>query len=294
MTVRASKPKHVVEIARDQPLHWVGDGFPVRSVLSYQASPEAVSPFLLLDYAAPHGFSPAARPRGVGEHPHRGFETVTVAYQGELAHRDSSGATGSLGPGDVQWMTAGSGILHEERHGRDFTRRGGTLEMVQFWVNLPSRHKMAPPAYQDIRAEQIPTVELPGAAGTARVIAGQLLGVEGPARTFSPVNVYDLRLSRSIALEVPEGHTAVLLVRDGSLRVKDLEQAHALGPAELALWSQEGNALELDVVAESKALLLTGEPLGEPVVGHGPFVMNTAQEIRRAFMDFQAGRLVQR
>jgi len=290
MSTRAAGAKRVVHVVRDAPLHWVGDGFPVRSLLSYGPAPRAVSPFLLLDYAAPRAFGPSERQRGVGEHPHRGFETVTIAYQGELEHRDSSGAVGALGPGDVQWMTAGAGILHEERHGRAFARAGGTLEMVQFWVNLPARHKSAPPSYQDLRAAQIPTVELPGGAGSARVVAGALGGARGPARTFTPIHVWDLRLEagRRADLEVPAGHTAVLLVRRGAVRLNGVEP---LGPAELALLDQPGDGLALEAEAEAAALLLTGEPLDEPVVGRGPFVMNTAAEVERAFADFSAGRL---
>ncbi len=282
--------KTVVDIVRDQPTHWVGDGFPVRSLLSYRPSPEAVSPFLLLDYAAPHRFSPGSHQRGVGQHPHRGFETVTIAYQGELEHRDSSGATGKLGPGDVQWMTAGSGILHEERHSRAFTQKGGTLQMVQFWVNLPKRDKMSAPRYQDLKAEQIPSVDLAGGGGRARVIAGELHGMKGPAKTFSPINVFDVRLHQSTTLELPEGHMVALLVLSGSLRVG----GETVGPVQLALLSHKGTSVALEVTGETSVLLLSGAPLGEPVAGHGPFVMNTKQELLEAFADFQAGRLDKR
>jgi redox-sensitive bicupin YhaK (pirin superfamily) len=202
--------------------HWVGDGFPVRSMFSHDSHGDHVSPFLLLDFAGPADFPPAERPRGVGEHPHRGFETVTIVYQGELEHRDSTGSGGRIGPGDVQWMTAASGVLHEEFHSRDFTRKGGTLEMVQLWVNLPAKDKNAPAAYQTLLNEDIPQVALPGAAGAIRVIAGDYAGHRGPARTFTPINVWDLRLQRDDAVELPlpEGHTALLVVLRGTVMVR--------------------------------------------------------------------------
>lgn len=285
--------KRVLQVRRGVPPHWVGDGFHVRTLLSYDEAPEAVSPFLLLDHAAPREFAPASRPRGVGEHPHRGFETVTIAYQGEVEHRDSTGATGRIGAGDVQWMTAGAGVVHEEHHGAEFTRTGGTFEMVQLWVNLPARLKMTAPRYRALRASEIPTVTLPGDAGTARVIAGNLLGAVGPAPTSSPVGVQDLRLrgGRAVDLDLPEGHTAIVLVLRGRVRLNGTDE---LASDELAVLAQQGDALRLEVLEDTTALLLTGEPLGEPVVGYGPFVMNTADEIRQAFADFQAGRLGRR
>jgi len=290
MRTQPTKAKRVQRVVRDQPAHWVGDGFRVRGLLSYRDSPEEVSPFLLMDYAAPHAFGPSQHQRGVGTHPHRGFETVTIAYQGSVEHKDSTGAVGKIGPGDVQWMTAGAGILHEERHGREFARAGGTFEMVQFWVNLPREHKLSAPGYQALEAERIPLVELPGGGGSVRVIAGELAGKKGPARTFTPINAWDLELGggRTTTLELPEGHTAVLLLRRGALSVG----GSRLAPAELARLSLEGEALELEVHEDSSALLLTGVPLGEPVVGHGPFVMNTEEEIRTAIRDLQAGTFI--
>jgi redox-sensitive bicupin YhaK (pirin superfamily) len=173
--------KQVLSILRKPPVHWVGDGFPVRTVFSFDTLGYRISPFLLLDYAGPAKFAPADKPRGVDEHPHRGFETVTIVYQGELEHRDSAGNRGRISPGDVQWMTAASGVVHEEKHSPEFTRRGGTLEMAQLWLNLPSRFKMGPPAYQTILDRDIPSVELPNDAGRVRVIAGEFGGVKGPA-----------------------------------------------------------------------------------------------------------------
>ena len=201
--------------------HWVGDGFPVRSILSHATHGRPASPFLLLDHAGPAEFAPAARRRGVGVHPHRGFETVTVVYQGEVAHRDSTGKGGLIGPGDVQWMTAASGILHEEFHSEAFTRTGGTLEMVQLWVNLPARHKNAEPGYQTLLDRDIPAVELPEGTGRLRVIAGEYRSHRGPARTFTPINIWDLALRRDGAttLALPEGHTLALVVLRGTVLV---------------------------------------------------------------------------
>jgi len=176
--------------------HWVGDGFPVRSLFSYHTHAKQLSPFLLLDYAGPAEFAPSNHKRGVGQHPHRGFETVTIVYKGEVSHHDSTGQGGTIGPGDVQWMTAGSGILHEEYHSDAFARSGGTLEMVQLWVNLPAKDKRAPAGYQAITDQQIPVVALPDAAGMVRVIAGEKDGATGPARTFTPMNVWDMRLNQ--------------------------------------------------------------------------------------------------
>jgi redox-sensitive bicupin YhaK (pirin superfamily) len=272
--------------------HWVGDGFPVRSLFDYQGLGRQLSPFLLLDYAAPTEFTPAERPRGVGQHPHRGFETVTIVYEGEVAHRDSTGQGGVIGPGDVQWMTAGAGILHEEFHSQAFTRRGGRMQMVQLWVNLPARDKMTAPGYQAIVDAQIPRIRWADGAGEARVIAGQFEGVTGPARTFSPLQVVDLtvRDGQQVRLGAPEGWNTALVVLSGEAR---LQGEHVADPAQLAVLSQQGEGLQLQAQGEVRALLLSGQPLNEPIVGHGPFVMNTPQEIRQAIVDFNAGRFGQ-
>ena len=281
-------PRKVSEVRRAPALHWVGDGFPVRSIFSYDGDARALSPFLLLDYAAPATFKPSDVPKGVGEHPHRGFETVTIAYQGEIEHRDSGGNRGRIGPGDVQWMTAASGVVHEEKHGREFTKQGGTLEMVQLWVNLPARFKMSKPAYQDLLAKQIPVVDVPG--GSVRVIAGEFQGVKGPARTFTPVNLWDLRLQAGAVLgaSMSDGHTAALLNMRGAAK---LGGATSLNEGELAIFERQGGAIAIEAVKESSLLLLSGEPIDEPVVGYGPFVMNTEAEIRQAVVDYQAGRM---
>jgi quercetin 2,3-dioxygenase len=271
--------------------HWVGDGFPVRSLFSYQTLGAHVSPFLLLDYAGPHAFAPTAERRGVGEHPHRGFETVTIVYEGEVEHRDSAGNGGVIGPGDVQWMTAAGGIIHEEYHSPTFAESGGTFRMVQLWVNLPAKDKMSPAAYQGILNSDIPVVMLPGGAGEARVIAGPFSGVTGPAHTFTPINVWDLSLKpgADLRLALPNGHTSMIVVLTGRVTVDDTQEA---GEAEVVLLGREGDEIFVHADADAKFLILTGEPIDEPIVGYGPFVMNTEEEIRRAAEDFERGRFV--
>jgi redox-sensitive bicupin YhaK (pirin superfamily) len=280
--------KQIHRIVRDVPPHWVGDGFPVRSLFSYNDGSE-FDPFLLFDYAEPYEFAPAQAVRGVGEHPHRGFETVTIVYQGELEHRDSSGSHGSIGPGDVQWMTAASGVVHEEFHSERFSKAGGMFQVAQLWVNLPAKDKMSPPRYQAITDADIPHAELPNGAGTARVVAGELLGVRGPAKTFTPVNVWDVQLhaQADVELRLPEGHTAIAVVQAGSVTVSE----RPVNSVALVLFEQDGDRIQLQAQSDSRLLILTGQPIGEPVVGQGPFVMNTREEIRQAIVDYQAGRM---
>jgi len=272
--------------------HWVGDGFPVRSLFSYHSHGKEISPFLLLDYAGPAHFDPADRPRGVGEHPHRGFETVTIVYDGEVEHRDSTGAGGKIGPGDVQWMTAASGILHQEFHSAEYTRTGGPFEMVQLWVNLPAADKMAAPRYQTLLNQNIPGVALPGGAGKVRVIAGEFHGHRGPAQTHTPVNVWDVHLNpgQTSRFELPEGHTLAVVVLHGTAQINGGQIARE---AQLALLDRAGTSLALEANNEARLLLLGGEPIDEPIVGHGPFVMNTVDEIQQAFRDFHGGRFGQ-
>ena len=272
--------------------HWVGDGFPVRSLFSYNTLGQHISPFLLLDYAGPHDFAPTGERRGVGQHPHRGFETVTIVYDGEVEHRDSAGNGGVIGPGDVQWMTAAGGILHEEYHSPAFAKTGGRFRMVQLWVNLPARDKMAPGGYQAITNADIPTVDLPNGAGTARVIAGDLLGAHGPARTFTPINVWDVRVKAGadLTLDLPEGHVAMIVGLGGHVTVAGDQ---AVGEAEMLLLSREGDTMSLRADGDATLLVLTGEPIDEPIVGYGPFVMNSEEEIRQAIDDFNSGRFAQ-
>jgi redox-sensitive bicupin YhaK (pirin superfamily) len=281
--------KTILGVHSNSQAHWVGDGFPVRTLFSYQQFARQLSPFLMLDYAGPHAFAAAGEHRGVGQHPHRGFETVTIVYQGELEHRDSTGSGGRIGPGDVQWMTAGSGILHEEFHSDAFTREGGTLEMVQLWVNLPARDKMTPPGYQTVLDGDIPAVPLPNGAGQVRVIAGDYLGHRGPARTFTPIDVWDVRLDQGAAVELPlaEGRTSALVVLRGTVLVNGQVSAHE---AQMIVLDRAGAGVKLEAQDDAVLLVLSGEPIDEPVVGYGPFVMNDASEIRQAMDDFQGGR----
>lgn len=268
--------------------HWVGDGFPVRSLFGYDSHGKHLSPFLLLDYAGPAQFEPADRPRGVGQHPHRGFETVTIVYQGEVDHRDSTGAGGHIGPGDVQWMTAAGGIVHEEFHSDAFTRQGGALEMVQLWVNLPARDKMSAPGYQTLLNREIPSVALPDEAGLVRVIAGEFDGQRGPAHTHTPMNVWDVRLHQQgiATFDVPEGHTSALVVLHGTVLINGSE---IVREAQLVHLAREGNQIQIEANNDVTLLLLSGEPIDEPVVGYGPFVMNSEAEIHQAIDDFKRG-----
>ena len=268
--------KTVLRIHRQPEGHWVGDGFPVHTVLDYQRHPE-LSPFLLLDHAGPADFTPAEKPRGVGWHPHRGFETVTVVLDGEVDHEDTAGNGGRIGAGDVQWMTAGSGLLHKEMHSDAFTRRGGRFHALQLWVNLPAKHKMTAPRYQTL-------TEIPQVDGV-RVIAGEYAGVKGPAQTFTPVNLFLARLNGQRTFSLRDGYSAGLYLVDGKMKVNG-ETANA---GELVVLSREGD--EVEIAGQATAFVMNGAPINEPVAGYGPFVMNTPREIQQAYADFHAGRL---
>jgi len=270
-------------------MHWVGDGFPVRSLFSYNNFGQAISPFLLLDYGGPRDFEPSASQRGVGQHPHRGFETVTIVYDGEVAHRDSTGQGGVIGPGDVQWMTAAGGIIHEEFHSPAFAKAGGSFHMIQLWVNLPAKDKLANPGYQSILSADIPSVELPDGAGKLRVIAGNYEGTKGPARTFTSVNVWDVQLNggSTVQLDLPDRHNSIVVVLSGQVTVGDAETA---GEAEIVLLDREGTGTAITAGQDSKLLVLTGEPIDEPIFGYGPFVMNSEAEIHQAIEDYNSGQ----
>ncbi|MEZ4655784.1 MAG: pirin family protein [Candidatus Eisenbacteria bacterium] len=291
-TESARLRKEVVSVHDQPPGHWVGDGFAVRSLFSYSEMGAETSPFLLLDYAAPREFPPSKQRRGVGEHPHRGFETVTICYAGEVEHRDSGGHAGRIGAGDVQWMTAASGVVHEEMHSREFTERGGVMEMAQLWVNLPAELKMSKPRYQEIVSTDVPVVPLgaDGGAGTARIIAGSLQTVSGPARTFTPLNVWDVRLNEGgrAELPIPAGHSTTLALFGGAVRIND---GPALEAVRIVLLDRVGDHVVLEATKESKLLVLTGEPIDEPIVGYGPFVMNHQGEIHQAMVDYRSGRM---
>jgi hypothetical protein len=279
--------KTLIDVLGNNAGHWVGDGFPVRSLFSYNGDTAAITPFLLFDYAGPWNFEPnTGAPRGVGQHPHRGFETVTIVYDGEVSHRDSGGGGGTIGKGDVQWMTAGAGVIHEEFHSAAFTRSGGPFRMVQLWVNLPAKDKLTRPAYQAITAGTIPSVDLGGA--NARIIAGAIGEVRGPARTFTPINLWDVQIAAGsdVVLPLPEGHNAMVAVLSGHVTIG----GRGIGEAEIARLSVEGEGAALHADGDAMLLVMTGEPIDEPVFGHGPFVMNTRAEIVQAIDDFNAGR----
>jgi redox-sensitive bicupin YhaK (pirin superfamily) len=279
--------KKVIGIQGNDQGHWVGDGFPVRTLFFYQDLGKQMSPFLMLDYAGPAEFLPTTERKGVGSHPHRGFETVTIVYKGEVAHKDSTGQGGVIGPGDVQWMTAGSGILHEEFHAEGFAKNGGTLDMVQLWINLPANLKMTKPGYQAILDQQIPAIELKHGAGVARIIAGDFDGHKGPAHTFTPMNVIDLKLQKGkVDIAIPEGWNTSLVVLRGAVEAGDGVLAK---DAQMLMFSSQGQDIQLNALEESIALLLSGEPIEEPIVGYGPFVMNTKEEIAQAIQDFNSG-----
>ncbi|MCK8787588.1 pirin family protein [Roseomonas sp. NAR14] len=269
--------------------HWVGNGFPVRTMLSHHEQGRDASPFVMLDHAGPTEFAPTTARRGVGQHPHKGFETVTIVYDGAVEHRDSTGAGGVIGPGDVQWMTAAAGILHEEYHAPDFARKGGRFEMAQLWVNLPARDKSARPGYQGLADAAIPVVTLPDGAGRVRVIAGAFGGARGPARTFTPIDIWDVRLAAggTVTLDPPAGRTLSIAVLSGRVGIDGRQAARE---AQTVILGREGGPVAVTAETEAKLLVLSGEPIDEPVVAHGPFVMNTATEIRQAMLDFQSGR----
>jgi redox-sensitive bicupin YhaK (pirin superfamily) len=289
--------KKLLRIERDAPPHWVGDGFPVRTIFSTRTLGAEISPFLMLDYAGPAEFKPSNEPRGVDEHPHRGFETVTVVYQGELEHRDSAGNHGRIGPGDVQWMTAASGVVHEEKHSREFTARGGLFEVVQLWVNLPAAEKMGSPRYQELVAANIPTVEVPDGRGSVRLIAGtyhdsRVGDVAGAAKTFTPVTLWDVRLrsGATVELPLPAGETAGALVMHGRVLWNDGDGGY-LEPGEFAVFDRDGAGLKAKAEGDVMMLVLGGKPIDEPIAAYGPFVMNTQEEIHRALADYQNGRM---
>ncbi|HBE9078737.1 pirin family protein [Serratia fonticola] len=281
--------KKILGVYNSPQAHWVGNGFLVNSLFSYNELGAEMSPFLLLDHAAPTKFRSHSGRRGVGQHPHRGFETVTIVYQGEVEHRDSTGSGGVIGPGDVQWMTAASGILHEEFHSKDFSQKGGTIEMVQLWVNLPAKDKMAAPGYQTLLNQDIPVVPLADNAGQVRVIAGNYGGHAGPARTFSPINVWDMKLNagHTTTLQVEEGHTLAVVMLHGAILVNG-EQI--VRETQMVLLDRAGDSITLEANGDVSLLVLSGEPIDEPIVGYGPFVMNSEAEIQQAFRDFNSGQ----
>lgn len=289
-----SKFRGIDGVFRGAPFHMVGDGFRVTNYFpSGNRLERRMSPFILMDYHPPFEYPPTDRPRGVGTHPHRGFETVTLAYEGSVAHHDSAGNSGVIGPGDVQWMTAGSGVLHQEYHEKAFARSGGVMHMMQLWVNLPKIHKMTPPKYQSIGKEQIGLVNLPDQGGEVRVIAGEFQGVKGPASTFTPINLFNIRLNRNgeVRLALPKTYNTAVLVLEGTIRINDEKDA---AERDLVLFMNEEGEIVLKGTSDTvSVLLLNGEPIDEPMIQYGPFVMNNLQEIHQAIEDFDAGRFGQ-
>lgn len=286
--------KKVANIYTAPAKHWVGNGFHVQSMFTYNDTDKNLDPFLMMDYNPPRHFDGGRKSdfRGVGELLHRGFETVTIAYQGEVAHADSYGGGGIIGTGDVQWMTAGSGVMHEEFHSERFSKEGGMFEMVQLWVNLPKAHKMTTPKYQAIKSTEIPVVQLDDNAGIARIIAGELASTSGAASTFTPINMWDVVMNagKTHTFAVPESHNLVILVLDGTVQINGEEIARR---GELVTFERGGADVRIESNNESKLLILTGEPINEPIVGYGPFVMNTEAEIVQAMRDVQSGKFGQ-
>jgi redox-sensitive bicupin YhaK (pirin superfamily) len=280
--------KDLIDVYRPASTHVVGDGFHVRNLFPSNDLDRELSPFLLLDYAGPTYYAPTDHRRGVGEHPHRGFETVTVVYQGVVEHRDSTGNAGTIGPGDVQWMTAASGVVHEEMHEREFAKRGGTLQAIQLWVNLPKAFKMSPPRYQTLLKSEIPVVNVEG--GSVRVIAGEFRGVKGPAKTFTPIHLYDLRLraGHRTELVLPEGHNTALFVLNGQAV---LNGSQVLYEAELAVFGTTGERIAIEAKDDVTIVVLNGRSIDEPVARHGPFVMNAQEELIQAVNDYQLGKM---
>lgn len=270
--------------------HMVGDGFRVHNFFpgGYTMAQDRLSPFFLLDYNAPVDFSAREHPRGVGVHPHRGFETVTFAFKGRVAHHDSAGHSGVIGEGDVQWMTAGSGVLHKEYHEQEFSRQGGLFHMAQLWVNLPAKHKMEAPRYQAIKASDMSVVRLPDGRSEARVIAGELFGVKGPAKTWSPVVASVLRSGPGgeCAFALPQQFNSMALVVEGAAIVNGND-----APADhLVIFRNDGEEVEVRSDEGATLLILGGEPLNEPIAAYGPFVMNTYDEVKQAYADVAAGK----
>ena len=292
-SVEASPRARGIEgVYRPPPVHWVGDGFRVFGY--FGVIPDAMrrlSPFLMLDYHPEHDYPPSVRPRGVGVHPHRGFETVTWAWQGSVSHHDSAGGGGTIGPGDAQWMTAASGVLHKEFHEERYSRRGGPFQMAQLWVNLPRTHKMSAPKYQAITADRMGVVTLADGAGEVRLLAGEYRGVHGPATSFTPVRVFDVRLTAGggATFDLPAQDNLALLVMKGAVSMNGTRTTLH----DFVLFKNDGERVEVVADEESQLLLLSGEPIREPIVPYGPFVMNSPQEIQQAFLDFQSGRFGQ-
>jgi len=283
--------KTIKESYRGTETYMVGDGFRVSNyipgVKNYAGN--ELSPFIMFDYNSPFNFPPSDYRRGVGEHPHRGFETVSIAFEGEIEHRDSAGGGGVIKAGDIQWMTAAGGLMHDEFQTEEFARRGGTQHFIQLWVNLPAKNKMDKPAYQAITAEQIPHVELDKKGSYVRVIAGNYDGTKGAASTYTPINMFDFRLKAEtkITFKSPAGYNSILLVTQGTIHVNEQKEA---AHKELIVFSNDGEDITIEAIEDSMVFFVAGEPINEPIVRYGPFVMNTKSEIMQAMEDVQTGK----
>jgi len=287
MTIKTKK--EIEQVIAPPPVHMVGDGFRVHGFLPGSTSSwSRTSPFLLLDYLSKYEFPPSKTPKGVGPHPHRGFETVTFIYHGQVAHHDSAGNSGVIGEGDVQWMTAASGILHKEYHGKELTQKGGVLHGAQIWVNLPAKFKMTPPKYQALLHKDMGKHNLDNNAGVIHIIAGNYQGTKGPAQTFTPVHIYDIRLNENAVMEMdfPKNYNTFALVMEGeaNFNEKKVPQDH------LVLFKNKGEDIAVKAITKSTILLLSGEPINEPIIQYGPFVMNTEEEINKAIQDYNTGK----
>ena len=283
--------KSIEKIIPPPPVHWVGDGFRVHNFIPgvQPVSMARMDPFIMLDYNSRYYFSPTDKPRGVGVHPHRGFETVSIAYRGKIAHHDSFGNSGVIGEGDVQWMTASSGLLHKEYHEKEFALKGGDFHMVQLWVNLPAKDKMSAPKYQPITNEQMGKHFLPDNGGIIEVIAGEYRGTKGPASTFTPISLMNARLNAggSATFEFPAHFNTALLVAEGMIRINKSDTA----PSDhFVLFKNDGESFSVEAVENAIVLIMSGQPIREPVAAHGPFVMNTKAEIYQAFEDVEKGK----
>ncbi|WP_179376665.1 pirin family protein [Winogradskyella wichelsiae] len=282
------KLRTIEKIIKPGTPHFVGDGFRVHNFIPGTSTMKRMDPFIMLDYNSKYNFPATDKPKGVGVHPHRGFETVTIAYKGRVEHGDSAGGGGIIGEGDVQWMTAASGVLHKEFHETEWSKTGGEFQMVQLWVNLPAKDKMSPPKYQAISNAEIKKVILPNEAGLVEVIAGSYQGVVGPASTFSPMNMFNLKLKKGAKTQLtfPKHYTTSLLMVEGSATING---AKVLAD-HFVLFNSDGETFTVETLSDGVILVLSGEPINEPIAAHGPFVMNTQEELIEAFQDFNTGK----
>lgn len=283
------KTRSIEKVTRPGVPHFVGDGFRVHNFIPGTSTMQRMDPFIMMDYNSKYNFPATNRPKGVGVHPHRGFETVTIAYKGRVEHADSSGGGGIIGEGDVQWMTAASGVLHKEFHETEWSKKGGEFQMVQLWVNLPAKDKKSPPKYQAISNNDMTKVPLPNGDGEVEIIAGDYKGNKGPASTFSPVNMFNIRLKKGATTELsfPSNYTTALLMVEGDAKVN----AATVAPQDhFVMFGNDGESFAVEALTDTVILVLSGEPLNEPIAAHGPFVMNTHEELIEAFQDFNMGK----